>query len=101
MEHVNLSTIANQAFYVNVDGFEFGFRLHYFRELLYCDVSVDNELVAASVRCCPDAWLVPHEHTHGTGNFRFEATNDNYPNADDFGTTCFLTHYSQSEIEEM
>lgn len=101
MEQVNLSSIANQSFFVVVDGFKFGFRLHYFKELLYCDVSVDDELVAASVRCCPDAWLVPHEHMHGTGNFRFETSGDKYPDADDFGETCFLLHYTQNEIEEM
>ena len=101
MKRVNISKISNQSFYVAVDGFQFGFRLHYFNELLYCDVSVDGVLVAASVHCCPDALLVPYEHTHGTGNFRFETTNDNYPDADDFGTTCFLTYYTQDEIKEM
>lgn len=101
MEQINLSTLSNQSFHSFVDGYKFGFRLHYFRGVLYCDVGVDDVLVAASVRCCPDAWLVPYEYTHGTGNFRFETTNAEYPDADNFGTTCFLTHYSQDEIDEM
>ena len=101
MEHINLSQISNQEFFVAIGGYQFTFRLHYFRELLYCDVSVDGELVAASVRCAPNGWLVPVEHTHGTGNFRFETYDNAYPDSDNFGTTCFLMHYDQDEIDEL
>lgn len=101
MEIINLSQIPNQSFFVAINGYQFGFRLHYFRQLLYCDVSVDGELVAASVRCVPNGWLVPYEHTHGIGNFRFETYDNAYPDSDNFGTTCFMTYYTQDEINEL
>lgn len=101
MEKINLSKTPNQSFFVDVDGKQFDFRLHYFRQLLYCDVSVDGELVAGSIRCVPNGWLVPFEHADGAGNFRFETYNDEYPDCENFGLTCFLMYYSKEEMEEM
>ena len=98
METYNLSTIPNQTFFVIIDGVEFHFRLHYFREVLYADLTVDNELVAGSVRCVPNGWLFSKAYTKGCGNFRFETKKNAYPNANDFETTCNLVHYTQNEI---
>lgn len=101
MDTINITKIHNQTFFVIIDGVQFHFRLHYFRELLYADVSVNGKLIAGSVRCVPNGWLIPTAYTLGTGNFRFETSDGRYPNADNFGDTCFLRHYTQSEIDNM
>lgn len=101
MEVYNLSTYPNQTFFVIIDGVEFHFRLHYFREVLYADLTVDNELIAGSVRCVPNGWLFSKAHTKRCGNFRFETYKNKYPNSEDFGTTCYFVHYTQDEIDEL
>jgi hypothetical protein len=101
MKKCNLSTYPNQTFFVIIDGVEFHFRLHYFREVLYADLTVDNELVAGSVRCVPNGWLFSKAHTKGCGNFRFETYQNKYPNSEDFGTTCYFVYYTQDEIDEL
>lgn len=101
MEYITLSKIENQSFFVMIDGIEVDFRLHYFRGILYCDVSIDGEVVAYSVRCTNNAWLIPDIHVERVGNFRFETSDNSYPNAQNFGDTCTFVHYGKEEFYEM
>lgn len=99
METINLSKLPNQMFFVITNNVKVDFRLHLFRDVLYCDLWVGERKIANSVRCVPNGWLLPARYNTSIGNFRFETANGEYPNADDFGDSCILTHYEPDEIE--
>ena len=101
MEAINISKIPNQSFFVIVDGHQVDFRLHTFNDLLYCDLYVDGVLVSASTRCNPNQPLLPRYYNDSIGNFMFLTTDDNYPDADNFGDSCNLVHVTVDEIKEL
>lgn len=101
MEAINISKIPNQSFFVIVGDHQVDFRLHVFKDLLYCDLYVDGVLVSASTRCNPNQPLMPRYYNDRIGNFMFITTEGNYPNADYFGDSCNLVHVTADEIKEL
>lgn len=99
MNIINLAQIPNQEFFTIVEGKNINFRLHTFRDVLYCDVEVNGEVVAYSVRCTNKGWILPSRFNKSIGNFRFETADGvSYPDADNFGDTCTLAYYAPEEI---
>ena len=93
----------NQRFSTVVDSFEFDIELHTAYDLLFASISVDGTTVKTSGRCVPSGWLIPYPAyaPEGCGNFRFETRNSEYPNYQNFNTSCFLVYYSKEEIDKM
>lgn len=102
MYKVSMSSVPNQDFDVYLDGVRYYFRLHLFRDMLYADVTVNDEQVIRSVRCIDRTWLIPFASANaGFGNFRFEDDARQYPDWRRFGAQCVLVYYSNAEIAEM
>jgi len=87
----------NVSFRVSVDNMDFFFRLHIFRDILYCSIWMDNYLIVDSVKCINNAWLLPYKYLATAGNFRFEDSFDEYISASNFGNITKLKYYSREE----
>lgn len=103
MYTINLAPLANQDFEVYIDGIRYYFRLHLFRDMLYADVTVEDTVVARSVRCIDRKWMIPFSYRNeGNGNFRFEDSSvGEYPYWKRLGKGCNLLFYSNEEIADM
>ena len=92
---------ANQTFSVEAEGWSFDFVLRSFRGLLYASVTNGEGVVpsAGMVRCANKAWLIPWRPAGSVcGNFRFEDREGEYPDTDNFASSCRLVYYSAAEI---
>lgn len=98
---VGISKSNNQEFWVNIDGQEFLFRLHTFRNVLYCSIWTNGVLTIAGVKAINNAWLLPYNHIAIGGNFRFENSYDDYVSPEYFGDITRLVYYSPEELAEM
>lgn len=76
-------------------------RLCTFRDILYADVYMNNELLCAGVRCICNQWLITRGDMVLSGNFRFESSSQDYPTYDSLSKTCFLKYYSAEEIARL
>lgn len=98
---ISLSNVPNQRFEFVYGESVYNIRLRTFRDILYADVEINNEQVLSSTRCVTNGWMIPYKaYTHGRGNFKFECTDDNYPNFANFGKSCFLRFYPANELEQ-
>ena len=98
METIELTYKGDQKFYVIVNGIRIDFRLHRFRDVIYADIWIDNEIIAYSVRCVPFGKLLPIQYESKVGNFFFQTTDDEYPTYDNLGVSCNFIHISETEI---
>ena len=100
MYTINISKIPNQSFFVVVGENQIDFRLHTFKDLMYCDIYVNGTMVSASTRCTPSNPLLPRYFNSRIGNFMFITDDDEYPNHENFGDTCNLIFITPEEIKE-
>lgn len=100
MNEISLSNYPNQTFNFVGDESVYDFRLHYFRDQMFVSVSVNGRKVVDSLRAISGQWLIPYKYQMTNGNFRFECDdNSDYPNYENFETTCHLRYYSKAEYE--
>lgn len=91
----------NQSFWIQIDDIEYMFRLHTFRDVLYCSISANGTLLIAGIKCVNNSWLIPYRHLSAGGNFRFENSYDDYVDPQYFGEITKLVYYPPDEIAEM
>lgn len=91
----------NQSFWVQIDNIEYMFRLHTFRDVLYCSISANGRLLVAGVKCINSTWLIQYKHLATGGNFRFENSYDDYVDPEYFGDITRLVYYSPADIAKM
>ena len=105
MKSFKLQNVPNQVFTVSVNGNDIKFHLCTFRNLMYVDVTSQDDTVvyARSLRCVNKQWLLPYPAyiPEGVGNFRFEDSNGNYPWYENLGLSCNFVYYSPDEIAQM
>ena len=91
----------NQSFWIQIDSIEYEFRLHTFRNVLYCSIAANGTLLVAGIKCINNSWLLPYKHLATGGNFRFENSYDDYVDPDYFGDITRLVYYSPEDIAEL
>ena len=91
----------NQSFTVDINGIDYRFIFHTFRDILYCSIAINGTLVVAGVKCINDTWLIPFKYLTQGGNFRFENSYDDYVDPEYFGDITQLVYYSASELAKM
>lgn len=96
---IPLSNVPNQSFEFVYGGFVYSVTLKTYRSVVYGSVSIDDEPICQSIRCVNNQWIIPYEAIwSGKGNFRFECDDANYPNYENFGSSCHLRFYPSDEI---
>ena len=90
----------NQEFRFEVSGVDFVFRLHTFRDILYCSVYANGTLVAPSVKCMNNKWLLPYSHLAAAGNFMFINSYEGYVETAEFGKITKLVYFSPEEYRK-
>ncbi len=106
------SSYANQEFDVQIDGLdkEIHVKLHTAFDVTYMSVTVDNEplgetgddTVGFPFLCFPNQKVIPYAYMQEKlgGNFVFVTEDDNFPNYENFGTTCNLYFVTLDEMNE-
>lgn len=97
------SSAPNQNFRTVVDGFTFDITLNTALDMLFATVDINGERVKTTCRCINGQFIVPYPAylPDGCGNFLFYTKDENYPNYQNFNTTCMLIYLSDSEIKEL
>ncbi len=96
------SSYANQEFDVMLDSIENTIHvlLQTVNNALFMSISVNSEQIGIPFLCCSNQYVVPYQYMIDIlgGNFVFETENDNYPNYENFGTTCNLYFVTADEL---
>ena len=95
---------ANQEFDVDIENIENN--IHCLLQTtdnnaLLMSVFVNDEQIGIPYLCCPNSIVVPYDYQIKKigGNFIFETTDNEYPNFENFGKSCFLYFVTLEEIE--
>jgi hypothetical protein len=100
MEYVDIDYQPNQRLTLNIANTILTLRIQTFRDCIYCSVyTAEGESVVLTKPCVHNGWILPRIAESRFGNFRFEDDNEEYPNFKNFGKTCFLRHYSATEVD--
>lgn len=93
---------ANQEFDVIIDNLKRSIHvlLQTVNNSLLMSISVDNEQLGQAFVCLPNRFIIPYPYMTEIlgGNFIFETEGDNYPNYENFGTTCNLYFTTLDEL---
>lgn len=90
----------NQEFRFEVSNVDFVFRLHTFRDVLYCSVYANGTLLAPSVKCINNKWILPYGHLATAGNFMFVNSYEGYVDTSEFGKITKLVYFSPEEYAD-
>lgn len=95
-------TNANQEFDIVIDEIENSIHvlLQTVNEVLLMSLFINNEQIGEPFVCFPNQVVVPYPYMQELlgGNFIFETQNDNYPNYENFGSTCNLYFVTLDEL---
>lgn len=96
------NTYANQEFDVTIEEIENSIHvlLQSVDDVLLMSVYVNNEQIGEAFMCYPNQPVIPYPYMVSIlgGNFIFETEDDNYPNYENFGTTCNLYFVTKDEL---
>lgn len=98
MKTVPLVAVPNQSIAFNVDGAYWQIRVYQAIEMMYADVSRNDEVLIQGVRCLVGQALLPYEYMYSPnfGNLIFDAP----PDWEQFGDTCNLQYLNAAEFAE-
>ena len=104
MQQIELVIEEEQETGITIGSVQYAIRLFAFRNMMYIDISVNNQDIVLGKRVISNSWLVPDYATQGEGNMRFEcykADGKDHVWWEQFNTKFRLTTYTKEEIEEM
>ena len=94
---------ANQEFDVQIDGVDkdIHIALRTVNNITMMSVTVDGELLGIPFICFPNRPVIPYPYMVAKlgGNFMFATEGGNYPNYENFGTSCNLCFITQDFLE--
>lgn len=99
-----IQKIDDQAVTIAINGRSFYFRFHAFRDLMYVDVTRNNNYILVGKRVMANRWILPNYVAEGIGNLRFEtyeSDGDDYVWYEGFNTKFRLMTYTDAEIKSM
>lgn len=98
----NLGTAKNQSWHTSINGHVYLFEILTIRGCIYASIEIDGVQVVNNVRCVKDGWLLPFKYmSPDGGNFRFETSDNSYPETTNFESKCRIMHYEKSDIEAL
>lgn len=93
---------ANQEFDITIEEIENSIHvlLQTLDEVLTMSVFVNNKQLGEPFLCFPNKPVIPYPYMEDIlgGNFVFETEDENYPNYENFGTTCNLFFLTKDEL---
>ena len=96
------NTYANQEFSISFDEIENSIQvqLRTVNKCVFMSVFVNNEQIGEAFICLPDTLVIPYPYLQekAGGNFVFRTENGNYPNFENFGSTCNLYFITADEL---
>lgn len=101
MIQIEIQKIPNQEFSVEINEVRYLLRIRTFKEMTFMDITINDELVKGSVRCCPNTLVIPYDYLTEGGNFIWQCLNNDYPSYEKFGDTQFLNYLTDEEISEL
>lgn len=97
-----ISTNAEQSFWVKIGSATYSIRLTEFRGIVYADVECDDVPVVHGAKCLANHWIIPLGVSPNGDNFRFETRAPDrfeYPNPDEFNDKFTFHYYDADEVE--
>lgn len=97
MTKYNLPGVPNQTFEIQLEGYLFSFALRTFRDSMFMDVAVDDEIIVTGLRVVNGQNILPrHIADTVSGNFQFRVVGGDYPDynliGDGFAYLVFLEY---------
>lgn len=96
------NTYANQEFDVLIDDIQntIHLLLQTVNNVIMMSVFINNEQIGQPFMCFANQPIIPYPYIIDIlgGNFIFETQNNNYPNFENFGKTCFLYFITKDEL---
>lgn len=96
------NTYANQEFDVLIDDIQNTIHvlLQTVNNVIMMSVFINNEQIGQPFMCFANQPIIPYPYiiTILGGNFIFETQNNNYPNFENFGKTCFLYFMTKDKL---
>ncbi len=88
---IDLKQIPNQEFFINLLNKDMTIRI-IDRGIPLFSISINNEYLVQNVPCFANQDVLPYPYMVAEigGNFRFVSSDDEYPNWENFGSTCNL-----------
>lgn len=93
---------ANQEFDIIIDEIENSIHilLQTVNDAILMSIFINNEQIGEPFMCFPNQVVMPYPYMVDIlgGNFVFRTEDDNYPNYENFGTTCSLYFLTKDEL---
>lgn len=101
MTYITMPTNYNQTFSASIDDAQFDFEMSTFKDICYMTIYVNGDIAVTSVKCTPNAFLLPDSIAKLYGNIAFECLNNEYPHPDNFNMNCKLFHVPSDIYNEI
>lgn len=101
MTYITMPTNYNQTFSASIDNAQFDFEMSTFKDICYMTIYINGNIAVRSVKCTPNAFLIPDSIAKLYGNIAFECYNNEYPHPDNFNFNCKLFYISAQQYNEV
>lgn len=88
----------NQSLSVVINDVSYEITLKLVEGIMEFSLSVNGNKVTDGERCFANQFILPYPYMAENGNFIFKTENEEYPNWENFGSTCQLLFYTRDEI---
>lgn len=96
---IPLAAKPNQSLSVVIDNISYEITLKLVEGIMEFSLSINSTKVTDGERCFPNQFILPYPYMAQNGNFIFKTENEEYPNWQDFGSTCQLLFFTREEID--
>lgn len=102
---IELEPLPNQQFSLTINNINMNCELKMAgtneNPIMLFSLQVNGEYVCPHVPCFANQGLLPYKYmvSEAGGNFFFETDFDEYPNWENFGSSCYLYFITQDELE--
>lgn len=99
MDVITLEAVDNQSFTFTGDSQRYLINLRTIDDTLYMDVTMNGASIISGAQCLPGQMVVPYAYLEGDGgNFIFNTTSGNNPQAANFGSSDTLLYVTAAEM---
>ncbi|EFB71964.1 hypothetical protein PROVRUST_06718 [Providencia rustigianii DSM 4541] len=97
MQEIPLNAVPNQRLRVSLVDDEWELTIKVARNVMFCDIKRNNDMLIQGVRVMPNQPLIPYRYLSGTGNFAFITDNDELPWWEQFGKAHYLVWWGDDD----
>lgn len=95
---IPITSTPNQSLTVVINDISYEITLRLVENIMEFSLSVNGSKVTDGERCFPNQFILPYPYMLNGGNFIFKTENEEYPNWENFGSTCQLLFYTTEEM---